>query len=230
MGCMIVSVSMAQRMEVKGLLKDSTTQQPIGFANITNLNTGKTVITNNSGLFTISIAENDILSFSFVGYHFDTLYYTRKYFTEPLLVLTLKPLVNSLQDVVVRSKGYTPYQLDSMERRKEFLSNVGSEKMNAVSESNSGAGIALNLDRFSKREKTKRNAYTFFDNNEKEEYINYRFNNAFVKTYTGLQADSLQLFMQQFRPSFDWLRSHLGEEDLKYYINDNLKNFFKRED
>jgi len=109
------------------------------------------------------------------------------------------------------------------------LASTGALKK-AVGGANSGAGIALNLDRFSRRERVKRNAYDFFDNNEKEEYINYRFNNTIVNTYTGLKSDSLQLFMQEYRPSFNWLREHLAEEDIKYYINDNLKSFFKRED
>ena len=227
--CMMTLFSMAQRKEVKGVLKDSVTQLPVGFANITNLNSGKTVITNNNGLFSIEVGTGDMLSFSYIGYHFDTLRYSGDYASLPVLELTIKPLANSLQGVTVRSKGYSQYQLDSMERRKEFLASTGALKK-AVGGANSGAGIALNLDRFSRRERVKRNAYDFFDNNEKEEYINYRFNNTIVNTYTGLKSDSLQLFMQEYRPSFNWLREHLAEEDIKYYINDNLKSFFKRED
>ena len=226
--CVMTLCSIAQRKEVKGVLKDSVTQLPVGFANITNLNSGKTVITNNNGLFSIEVGIGDMLSFSYIGYHFDTLRYTNDYASMPQLQLTIKPLTNALENVTVRSKGYSQYHLDSMERRKEFLANTGALKK-AVSGANSGAGIALNIDRFSRHEKAKRNAYDFFDNNEKEEYINYRFNSKLVNTYTGLQSDSLQLFMQQYRPSFDWLRAHLSEEDIKYYINDNLKNFFKRE-
>lgn len=225
---MMTLCSIAQRKEVKGILKDSVTQSPVGFANITNLNSGKTVITNNNGLFSIEVGIGDMLSFSYIGYHFDTLRYTSDYASLSVLELTIKPLDNTLQGVTVRSKGYSQYQLDSMERRKEFLASTGALKK-AVGGANSGAGIALNLDRFSKREKVKRNAYDFFDNNEKEEYINYRFNNTIVNTYTGLKSDSLQMFMQEYRPSFNWLREHLAEEDIKYYINDNLKNFFKRE-
>jgi len=228
-GCMIVSMAMAQRKEVKGVLKDSVTHMPVGFANITNLSTGKTAITNTGGLFTLEAGIRDLISFSYIGYHFDTIVFSDEYAAMPLLELTLKPLSNTLQGVTVRTKGYSQYQLDSMERRKEFLANTGALKK-AVGGANSGAGIALNLDRFSRREKTKRNAYDFFDNNEKEEYINYRFTNTIVAEYTGLKDDSLQLFMQQFRPSYFWLREHLTDDDIKFYINDNLKNFYKRED
>lgn len=225
----LVLCSFAQRRQVKGVLQDSATLAPVSFASITNLNSGKTAITNSSGLFEIEVGTDDILSFSSVGYHFDTIHYSGRYLGESPLMLMLKPLVNALKDVTVRTKGYSLYQLDSIERRKEFLAEVGAVKIPAISQANSGAGIAFNLDRYSKREKKKRSSYDFFDNNEKEEYINYRFTQSLVNEYTGLQGDSLQTFMQQYRPDFEWLRTHLAEEDLKYYINDNLKAYFKRE-
>ncbi|WP_153796515.1 carboxypeptidase-like regulatory domain-containing protein [Foetidibacter luteolus] len=230
LSCIISLVSLAQRTNVQGVLKDSASFNPISFANITNITTGKTVITNPQGLFSIEVKEYDILSFSYVGYHFDTIHYTGEYLTRQPLVLTLSPLVNTLDAVTVTTKGYSRYQIDSIERRKEFLAAVGSNKMPAVSGANSGAGIGLNLDRFKKKEKNKRQAFIFFDENEQEQYINYRFSNTIVNRYTGLQGDSLQLFMQNYRPDFTWLRQNTTEEDVKYYINDRLKSFFKRED
>jgi len=38
------------------------------------------------------------------------------------------------------------------------------------------------------------------------------------------------LFMQQYRPSYNWLRKHTNEEDILYYVNDKLKIFFKRKE
>ena len=97
-----------------------------------------------------------------------------------------------------------------------------------VALSNTGAGLGINLDRYSRHEKEKRKAFAFFEANEKEEYINYRFPAAIVTKYSGLKDDALQDFMQLHRPSYEWLRKHKTEEDIKYYINDKLKAFFKR--
>lgn len=213
---------------VWGYLRDSATQEPIILASVTNLTTDKTVMTSATGRFRIELAENHTLSFAAVGYHFDTIQYKNKYLLTDTLALLLSPLAYSLGNVTVTARGMSRYQLDSMERRKDFLQDIVNYTIPTVSISNSGAGIGLNLDRFSRRERNKRKAYSFFEANEKEAYINYRFPASVVYKYTGLKDEGLQQFMQQYRPSVEWLRTHITEEDIKYYINDKLKLYFKR--
>jgi hypothetical protein len=220
--------SQAQRKTVWGYLRDSATREPIALASITNLNTGKTVMTSQAGRFMVEIAENHVLSFSAVGYHLDTIHFTNVHLLEDTLSLILSPLTHNLGNVTVRSSGLSRYQLDSVERRQDFLQDVGTNKIPTVAQANSGAGIALNLDRFSKREKAKRTAWRFFDDNEKEAYINYRFTPDLVRKYTGLKDERLQQFMQLYRPSWDWLRRNTDEEDIKYYNNEKLKVYFKK--
>lgn len=218
----------AQKKTVWGYLRDSITHEPIVLASVTNLNTDKTVMTSASGRFTIELAVNQLLSFAAVGYHFDTLYYRNQYTGMDTLALQLSPLSHSLGNVTVRARGLSRYQLDSMERRKDFLQEMVSNTIPTVSAANSGAGIALNLDRFSRHERNKRKALSFFESNEKEAYINYRFPAVMVNRYSGLKEDELQQFMQQFRPPAEWLRKHTTDEDIKYYINEKLKLYFKR--
>jgi hypothetical protein len=213
---------------VFGYLRDSVTHEPIILASVTNLNTGKTVMTGNTGRFKIELSENQVLSFAAVGYHFDTIQYTNTHLLKDTLALILSPLTYSLGNVTVTSRGISRYQADSIERRKDFLRGVVDYKIPAVAQANSGAGIALNIDRFSRRERDKRKAWAFFDANEREAYINYRFPAALVTSFSGLKDDALQQFMQQYRPSAEWLRKHVTEEDIKYYINEKLKVYFKR--
>jgi hypothetical protein len=125
----------------------------------------------------------------------------------------------------VSSKGLNRYQLDSIERRKEFLQGIAGYMIPAVAKANSGAGIALNIDRFSRNEKKKRRAYAFYEDNENEAYINYRFTPELVASLTGFKNDELQTFMQTYRPSTSWLRTNTSREDLVYYINAQLKNY-----
>lgn len=218
----------AQKKTVWGYLRDSVTHEPIILASVTNLNTDKTVMTSATGRFKIEVLENHILSFAAVGYHFDTIYYNNQHLLADTLLLLLSPLTYSLGNVTVTAKGMSRYQLDSMERRKDFLQDIVNYKIPAISQANSGAGIALNLDHFSKHERHKRKAFIFFESNEKEAYINYRFPAAMVTKYSGLKDEALQQFMQQYRPVAEWLRKHGSEEDIKYYINDKLKQYFKR--
>ncbi|HEY1019084.1 MAG TPA: hypothetical protein VGE25_08810 [Sediminibacterium sp.] len=211
-----------------GYLRDSITREPIVLASITNLNTQTTVMTSASGRFKIELQENQVLSFAAVGYYFDTIHYNKQFLLQDTLSLFLSPLAHSLGNVTVTTRGLSRYQLDSIERRKEFLQDIVDYTIPTVSKANSGAGIALNLDRFSRHEKNKRKAFAFFESNEKEAYINYRFPASVVTQYSGLKDTELQQFMQQYRPTSEWLRRNRSEEDIKYYINEKLKLFFKR--
>jgi hypothetical protein len=219
------SYSFAQKSDKKiGVLKDSTTQMPIVLASVTNLTTRETVMTSSAGKFSIAVKPKDILSFAAVGYYFDTLMVTQEN-SMGAIAAYLKPLGAYLGNVTVSSKGLNRYQLDSMERRKEFLQGIAGYMIPAVAKANSGAGIALNIDRFSKNEKKKRRAYAFYEDNENEAYINYRFTPELVASLTGFKDDALLTFMQTYRPSNAWLRSNLTKEDLVYYINAQLKNY-----
>ncbi|HCL06867.1 MAG TPA: hypothetical protein DHW64_13330 [Chitinophagaceae bacterium] len=217
-----------KRKLVYGYLKDSVTNAPIVLASVRNINTSTTVMTNNTGRFAIEVAENQILSFAAVGYFFDTLQYNNTYTLQDTLHPLLVPLARDLGNVTVTTRGMSRYQLDSMERRKDFLQDIVNYTIPTVSQANSGAGIALNLDRFSRHEKNKRRAMQFYETNEKEAYINYRFNTSLVQSLTGFKDEKLHLFIQRHRPSHEWLRKHVTEEDIHYYINEQLKLFSKQ--
>lgn len=208
---------------VWGYLRDSATREPIAMGSVSNLHTGKTVVANHNGRFSIGVSRNELLSFAAIGYHFDTISYNASLLTGDTLTLYLVPLTQSLGNVTVTGRGYNRYQLDSIERRKFFLQGRSDYRIPTVSKANSGAGIALNLDRFSRREKAKRRAFELFETYEDEAYINYRFPASLVTQYTGFKGDDLQQFMQRYRPTAAWLRSHTSEEDILYYINDKLK-------
>ena len=222
-----VTVQAQKKNMVVGILTDSSTKEPVVLASVSNLNTKKTVMTNNRGIFKIELLNDQVLSFAAVGYYFDTVNFQQKLLKNDTLFLELEPLVRSLGNVTVTAKGMNAYQMDSIERRTDFMEDIMNYKIPTVSGSNSGAGIALNIDRFSRKEKNKRKAMAFFETNEREAYINYRFPPAIVTKYSGLKDEALHMFMQLYRPSYAWLRANKTEEDIKYYINDKLKEFNK---
>lgn len=214
-----------------GYLKDSITHEAVAYASITNINTNKTVLTNNQGFFKIAIKENQLLSFAAVGFTFDTLRVSTKILSQDTIHVFLSPITISLETVFVIGKlKYSAYQIDSIQRRKDFFQTISDHTIPVASLANSGAGIGLNLDHFYNREKRKRSTISLFDQMEQEQYINYRFAPGMIRKYVTLSNDSLALFVQQNRPSYDWLRKHTEEEDLVYYINDKLKLFFKRKE
>jgi hypothetical protein len=214
---------------VRGQLKDSITREPIVMASVKNNVSGVTVMTNSKGLFSLPVAPGQLLSFAAVGYHFDTVFYTGTWLLKDTLQLELSSLVvTSLGNVTVSARGLSllsRYQLDSIQRHNDFFQAAGAAPLPTLSKANSGAGIALNIDRFSKREKRKRNAISFFNENEMEAYINYRYTPELVMKYTGFKDEKLEEFMGKSRPSWEWLRKHPTEVDMSYYINEQLKKY-----
>lgn len=216
-------VAKAQQQMVWGYLRDSISNEPIELASITNTNKKKTVVSNNKGLFKIEISKYDILSISAVGYHYDTVLYSGLIAASDTLQLYLVPITRNLNNVTVQNSGISQYSLDSLERSMDFKESMISPPVKAVELSNSGAGFGISLNRLSSREKSKRKATELFNNSEKEAYINYRFSASMVTKYSGLKGEALQNFVQRYRPSYEWLRKHPKEEDIKYYINEKLK-------
>ena len=168
-----------------------------------------------------------------MGYNFDTVRINKDSLAKDTLVFYLAQLTHKLLDVtIISSKKYNAYQLDSIERRRDFFQTMSEHTQPVISGPNSGMGfgVGLNLDHFYNREKLKRNAINMFDVMEDEQYINYRFNPEIVSQYASLSNDSLVLFMQLYRPNYTWLRKHSREDDIFYYINDKLKAFFMRKE
>ncbi len=220
-----------QKNMLIGYIKDSSNNKPLPYASIINLYTNKINISNKSAFFSIPIKENQLISFASIGYNYDTLRITEKILAQDTLIILLSPLTHKLIDVTVyASKKYNAYQLDSMERRKDFFQLMSEHTQPVFSSANQGPGIGLNLDHFYNREKKKRNAIGLFEQMENEQYINYRFNPDEVSKYATFTSDSLLIFIQQYRPSFNWLRKHNSEDEILYYINDKLKIFFGRKE
>jgi len=224
-----LSTKAQQKTAIVGIVKDSTTSTIIEFASISNINKKNTIVSNTKGIFKINIALNNLLSVAAVGYNFDTIRITEALLKSDTLYILMHPLSKRLADVTVTTTTkYNQYQLDSIERRRDFFINRSDVKIPVVSLANSGVGMAINLDHFYNRERRKRSALDLFNDMENESYTNYRFTPAIINKYTQLEGEKLVAFMQQYRPSYAWLRSHTSEEDVLYYINDKLKSYNKK--
>lgn len=227
--CTAFTTKAQQKNTIVGIVKDSVSNTIIEFASISNINKKNTIVSNTKGIFKIDIAINHLLSVAAVGYNFDTIRITETLLKADTLVILLHPLSKRLADVTVSTTTrFNQYQLDSIERRRDFFINRSDVKIPVVSLANSGVGLGINLDHFYNREKRKRSALDLFNDMENESYTNYRFTPTVIIKYTQLEGDELVEFMQKYRPSYTWLRNHTTEEDMLYYINDKLKTYNKK--
>ncbi|TAD92833.1 MAG: hypothetical protein EAY75_01645 [Bacteroidetes bacterium] len=223
LGMAICLTVAAQPKSIIGKVVNKSTGEPIGNGTIRNVNNGKTVMAKSNGTFIIDAARGQILALTANGFYTDTLTITDTLLKTIGLRLELKPLPTTLQTVVV-SASQSPYQRDSLARREEFLALVGKTVIPAISRTNDlGFGVGINLDRLGKTEKRKHRARELFEILEEDAYVNYRWTETLVEKYTNFKGEQLFAFMQDYQPTYSWLRKHVAEEDLMYYINDKLK-------
>lgn len=219
----ISSAVNSQPRLINGYLLDSITHFPVANGTITNANDKKSVQSDQKGFFRLSAAPGDFMYASARSYHYDTLVYS--FIFTDTISMYLSPAGSVLPNVTVTTK-YNKYQSDSAERKASFEQDMGKPMKTLSSSHPSGFGLTFNLDKvFKKKYRNREKDEDMFDKREKMEYVYYRYSPYIVNYYSGLKGEALQKFMRQNTPGYDWLRQHLSNEDVLYYINDRLKAF-----
>ena len=220
-------VGNAQKKTITGFVTDSTTNAPLAGVQVINLTGNKKTTTDSKGKFSLSVDVDDVLFFTKDNYHFQMIRYN--ILMAQTLYVRMGILMHELPGVTVRA-SYSKYQSDSLQRLDDFNKDLVSPKYTTISNNPSGAGAVINLDHFTKREKSKRRAEKLFAQHEEDAYVRYRFSPELVSAYTGLKGDSLSHFINLYWPDYKWLRQHTSDEDVFYYINDKLKDYYKRKE
>lgn len=195
----------AQRREVsvKGTVRDKETGRLLSGATIADINDGTLTLSNDSGQYTISVKDGDHLVFSYISYHSDT-FTIDGIFNRQLLDVSLQKRSNQLAPVEVTAQR-PDYTKDSMERRYWFGSIMDERKthgLGAVASPISGLYDAL-----SKRQKRKWRFQKIYDSFEEQHYIESRMPPLVVKQLTGLDGDSLDVFMYWYNPAYIFVRN-----------------------
>jgi hypothetical protein len=215
---------------VYGKAIDSVTKKPIALATITNLNKGRSSVTDYNGRFSILAEADNVLVSSFTGYDLDTLRMSTNLLADTF-VIEMHQLENLLPEAIITAKSrYTQYQLDSMNRRvlhADVLDKTGIPTIGGPAEG-SGFGITVNFGRRTKKEKDQRKFKTQFDLMEQEAFISSRFAPEKVADITGLKDEKLIDFLNSYRPSYEWARKHQSDDDMLDYINSKMKDFRKK--
>ena len=217
----------AQSKISQGFVIDSITVSYIQGVRVENLNNKYKARTNQYGRFGIKASVGDRLQFSAPSYEPFILDYSTFYYEQDTMRIILKPVVTTMEDVIVSTYSYVDYQRDSADRSKQFADANGKLKK-TFDNSNSGVGLGINIHNlFSGREKRNKRAYRKFEEMEQQEYIRFRYNPIFVHYLTGLEGEALSNFIFKTQPNYDWLRKHTTREDLLYYINEQMKKMKK---
>ncbi|MDI9337334.1 MAG: hypothetical protein QM539_02785 [Alphaproteobacteria bacterium] len=221
----------AQKKIIYGHVFDKEYLQPIKNVSVSN-KSGQEVLTDSSGYYQIPIQNNDSLFFSFDGKK------TEQFPTNPIFNFNLDILlhikITNLPEVKVFNKNY---HQDSIQNRNEYAKyfNYRPPGLNRLSDTRQipgGIGVGLDFNQIINMFRFKKNRQSEALQNrllyqEKNSYIDYRFNKSFVRKITHLFEPDLTKFMNLYRPDYELLILW-NDLELAVYIQSCLEQFVRR--
>jgi hypothetical protein len=193
---------------------------------IHNITTQRYDLSDEDGSFRIQATPGDHIAFSSVGHKTDTVTVTASDLTASYPVyLEIKPQTLT----AVRVGEFSNYQLDSMDRRKEYswVYDHGNERRFEQDRKEDGVGVSMNIFRnTSTAAKQRERLEKRLLREEQDYFVDFRYNKDYVAKITHFQGDSLKAFMKKYRPSYDYCRK-AATVDILVYINDCYKLYMK---
>jgi hypothetical protein len=221
---LLLTISGFSQTFLTGKVRKKETSEILISVSIQNLSLNKYDLSDEGGNYRIPAREGDVLTFSSVGYLKDTLVVSKAMLSGDNPVF-LEPRVVELPTFEVGSAS--GYQQDSIERRQEYkwIYDHGTQEKWVKERKGDGVGVSMNIFRGSSHEekdwdKLKKRLIK----EEEQHYIDYRYSREYVSRLTHLQGDSLQKFMELYRPTYDYARK-AAQVDILVFINDSYKKF-----
>ena len=200
-----------------------------------------------SGVYVRSTGGGGSFTDSVGNYHIhvdenDSVYFT--YHNKPTLKFPVKSIANynefdislrvrlnekykPLKEIVI----YSNYKKDSAENRLAYSKIFNYERPGIRSSSTPGTPPGLDIDElinmFHFRKNKQQLAFQKrLLEEEQDRYINYRFNNVYVKKVTGLSGDTLQQYKAEYRPTY-FFTIMSSEVDFYEYVFHTAEAFKK---
>lgn len=189
---------------------------------IHNITTQRYDLSDEDGSYRIQVSPGDHVAFSSVGYKTDTLTITASILTADYpIYLEIRP--QTLK--AVRVGEFSNYQLDSLDRHKEYSWVYDHYNTPRVDHDRKGDGVGVEMNIFrntSTSAKQRERLEKRLQKEEQEYYVDFRYNKDYVSRITHFKGDSLKAFMKKYRPSYDYCRK-AAAVDILVYINDCYK-------
>jgi hypothetical protein len=228
--CLLFSFSGRGQQFLTGKIYKKNSTESLVSVSIHNITEQRYDLSEEDGSYRMQAAPGDHIAFSSVGYKTDTLTVTASLLTAACpIYLDIRP--QTLQ--AVRVGEFSNYQLDSMDRRKEYAwvyDHGNTPKVAKDRQGSDGVGVQLNIFRNSSTAAKQRiHLENRLEKEEEDFYVDSRYNKDYVTKITHLKGDSLKEFMKRYRPSYDYCR-RAANVDILIYINDSYKLYMKGED
>jgi len=213
--------------EIKGTVYDRSLVNEIQGVSVMTTS-GAGTVTDTLGRYHITLSSSDSIYFSYLGKR--TQKFPVKDIADPLEYnISLDAVVTvNLAPVLVTANSY---HLDSLENRLEnekiFDYDGGGVLDNMKTGTGRRMGIGLDMDAFFDAQvgRSRESVQRYFEEDERQRYVDHRFTKAIVKKLTGLQPPALDSFMHEYRPSYEFTQSCTTDLELYQYIQDWGKSF-----
>lgn len=226
-GCLLHTASAQKQVTVSGTVYDISAKRPLEAVGVISTS-GRGVITDSLGKYTIVVGTKDSIWFTLIGKT------TMKYPVDTISNLDnfnvmIHVRTNELPEVKVRNSYY---KLDSIQNRQDYAKVFNFRKpgisisRGAPGYNPGGLTAGFDLDEIINMFRVKRNRSILnlqkrLLDEEQEKYVNRRFSKAFVRKLTKLQSPELDTFMARYRPDYA-IVTLLNDLELGYYIQQNF--------
>ena len=217
---------------VSGIVYDSTKLIPLKDV-VIQAGLGNTAISDSNGRYTIVTSEKDSLTFIYrnkptAKFAVNQIENTGNF--EISLHVRVTEKFKLLKEVKIYSKNY---RLDSLQNREQYARIFKYQRpgISPTTDSYTGAvGMDLNelinIFRFRRNKQLKKMQVRLLEQ-EKDNYINYRFNKTTVRRITKLQGKELDMFIKEYRPTFEFTENSSLVQFYQYILDASYQ--FKKE-
>lgn len=181
---------------------------------------GKIAISDQQGNYEIAVGENDSIWFSYLNK--PTMKYPVLTIKTPLQFdISLRVPVDQLKEVKVKTRNY---KQDSIQNRIDYAKAFDwhKPKIRAVTPAGPGATAGFDLNEIIRLFQFRKNkSWASFqkrlEEQEREKFVDYRFNKGLVLRLTGLNGTARDSFMIRCRPTYEFCLI-TGDYDFQLFI------------
>jgi hypothetical protein len=211
--------SEAQNFKLKGTVYDSTRTFPI--ASVTVLtSSGKGAVTDSYGRYEIDVRETDSVWFSYLN-KATIKYALAKVIDASRFDIAIHINIPTLKEVIVKPRNY---KMDSIQNRIDYAKAFNWEKpgLKTTAPGSLGEPAGIDLGEIIRMFQFRKNRSmaSFRERllqEERDKFIEHRFNKALVLRLTGLVGEERDSFMLRCRPSYEFCLV-TSDYDFQYYI------------
>jgi hypothetical protein len=212
----------SQEKTFEGFVIDQNSKQRLAKVYIYNSRTDDGLYNNTKGEFSIVAKAGDTLFAALPGYAIDTIVYKG----QNAIYFQLNPLSIRLREVKIVGSLISPEEQKqkNLKEYKYALDRGSSKDLLNLGTNGVGLGIDAIYNLLSRKGANARRLQRILEKDYQQQIIDYRFRPEFVQRTLGIKDFELEDFMQQYRPTYEFV---LAASDYAFvvFIKNNYKAY-----